>query len=118
MGLGELGKEENRGERELRSGSHTGVLFLFPHLRAESLVCCLSVPAVHRLSIAQHAIGSTEVHPGHLLGHLKGREETLRPGCGHAASSCKRQGRSPSGCGERRMRQRETTVVYDSAEPG
>lgn len=42
------------------------------------LVPCSSGPAVHGLSIAQHAVGATEVHPGHLLGHLEGREEAFR----------------------------------------
>lgn len=58
------------------------MLFLFPHLRAERLICCLSIPTVHGLSIAQHAVGATEAHPGHLLGHLKGREEAFRQAVG------------------------------------
>lgn len=92
MGWGSWGKRKARRERAEESGSHTGVLFLFPHLRAESLICCLSISAAHRLSIGQHAVGSTEVHPSHLLGHLKGREETFRPSCGHAANYCKKAG--------------------------
>lgn len=90
MGWGSWGRRKTGREGAEVSGSHTGVLFLFPHLRAESLIRCLSISAVHRLSIAQHAMGSTEVHPSHLLGHLKGREETFRPGCGHAANYCKK----------------------------
>lgn len=63
-GVKELEKEGKGGrkagrERAEESGSHIGDLFSFPHLRAESLTCCLSISAAHRLSIAQHAIGST-----------------------------------------------------------
>lgn len=76
----ERGNTRRGGDGE--SGSHPGVLCLFPHLRAERLICCLSGPAVHGLSIAQHAVGATEVHPGHLLGHLKGREEAFRQAVG------------------------------------
>lgn len=82
--VGEGDGERGNTRREVggESGSHPGALFLFPHLRAERLICCLSVPAVHGLSIAQHAVGATEVHPSHLLGHLKRREDAFRQAVG------------------------------------
>lgn len=55
--VGERGKAGREGAEE--SGSHIGDLYSLPHLRAESLTCCLSISAAHRRSIAQHAIGST-----------------------------------------------------------
>lgn len=71
-----MGKEE-RGESEGgRDWQSYRCLCLFPHLRTEGLTRCLSVSAAHWLSIIHHAIGSIEVHPSHLLGHLEGREDS------------------------------------------
>lgn len=50
-GVGRVGGKSRgkrgKGDRAEDSGSHTGVLSLFPHLRAESLVCRLPISAAH-----------------------------------------------------------------------
>lgn len=46
-GQGKSRGKRGKGDRAEDSGSHTGVLSLFPHLRAESLVCRLPISAAH-----------------------------------------------------------------------
>lgn len=75
-------------------------LYLFPHLRAERLVAACPVPPFMDCPHSSACVGATEVHPGHLLGHLKGREEAFRQAVGFAGPIRARAGRSPSACGE------------------
>lgn len=80
-------EERNRRQKwSQRAGS-------LPQLSAEGLIASLGTSSTHGLSVSHHTVGSVEVHPSHLLGHLQGGGErevraSPRRRCQPTAVSC------------------------------